>query len=133
VYLGYLLAYLLTYILTYLLNYSMGQSSSSEVKRFSASQEIPRILWKPKVQYRIHTCPPPVTILSQLDPFNAPTYHFLKILFNIILPSTPGSPKRSLSLRFLQQNPVYASHFSRMRYMPRPSYSSLFNHSNNIG
>ena len=40
---------LLTYILTYLPTYSMQQSPSWEANRFSASQEIPRILWNPKV------------------------------------------------------------------------------------
>jgi hypothetical protein len=33
----------------------------------------------------------------------------LKIHFNIIIPSTPGSPQWSLFLRFLHQNPVNAS------------------------
>jgi hypothetical protein len=51
------------YLLTYLLTHSMEPSSSWETNRFSASQEIPRILWNPKVHYRIHTCPPTVSII----------------------------------------------------------------------
>jgi hypothetical protein len=79
--------------LYYLLTYSMEQIPSWEANRFAASQEIPRILWNPKVHYRIHKCPPPVSMLSQLNPVHTPTSYFLKIHFNIILPSTPGSPE----------------------------------------
>jgi hypothetical protein len=72
------------------LTYSIEQSPSWEANRFAASQEIPRILLNPKVHYRIHNCPPPVSILSQPNSVHTPTSHFLKIHFNIILPSTPG-------------------------------------------
>jgi len=102
----------------YLLTYSMEQSPSWEANRFSASQNIPRILWNPKVHYRIHKCPPIVPILSQIDSVHTSTSHFLKIHLNIIFPSKPGSSNWSLSLRFLHQNPVYASPLSNTRYMP---------------
>ena len=48
------------------------------------------------------TCPYPEPARS----VHTPTFHFLKIHLNVILPSTPGSSKWSLSLRFLHQNPV---------------------------
>jgi hypothetical protein len=87
----------------------MEQSPSWEANLFAVSQEIPRILWNPKAHYHIHNCQPPVRILSQLDPVHIPTCYLLKIHLNIILPSTPGSPKWSLSLRVPHQSPVYAS------------------------
>ena len=109
----------------------MEQSPSWEANRFSASQEISRILWNLKVYYCIHKWPTPVPTLSQLDSVHTPTSHFLKIHLNIIIPSTPAS-KWSLSLRFPHQNPVYASSLPHTRYMPHPFHSSRSYHPNNI-
>ena len=60
---------------------------------FPGSQEIPHILWNTMVLYRSHKSPPPVPILSQLDPVHILTSNFLKIHLNIMLPSTPVYPK----------------------------------------
>ena len=125
--------YLLTSLLTYLLAYSMEHSPSCEANRFEASQGTPSILWNPKVHYRIHKCPPPVPILSQLNPVHTPTSHFLKTPLIIILSSTSRYSKWFSSLRFPHQNRVYTSPLTYTRYMPSPSHSCRFYDPNNIG
>jgi hypothetical protein len=90
------------------LTHSM-ERSPSEPNRFSASQKIPCILCNPKVHYRVDKCPPPVSILGQINPVHAPLTHLLKIHFNTIFPFKPGSSKWSLSIRFPHQNPACTS------------------------
>jgi len=126
-------AYSIYLLLIYLLIHSMQHSPSWEVNRFSASQENSPHFMEPEGSLPhsqvLATCP--YSEPARSSPY--PHTHFLKIHLNIILPSTPGTPKRPHSLRFLHQNSVYASPLPNTRYMPRPSRSSRFYHTSNIG
>ena len=76
--------WVVTYLLTYLRNYelicSMKQSPFWEANRFSASQEIARILWNTKVHYHIHKCPPRFPILSHIQSMPSHPTSWISIL-----------------------------------------------------
>jgi hypothetical protein len=79
---------------------SMEQSPPWKAKRFSATQEIPRILWNPKVRYCIHKCPRPLPIPCQTNPFHAPQSHFLKKYFMLFSHPRRGIPSGLLPSGF---------------------------------
>ena len=116
-----------------IVTYSTVQSPSWEVNRSAASQEIPRISQNPKVHYRTHKRPPPVSILGQPNPVHIPTSHVIEIHPNVIHPSTPRSPQWSPSLRFPHQDPVHPPLLTHTRHMASPSHSSRCYHPHNIG
>ena len=73
----------------------------------AATQETPLISRNPKVHYRTHKRPPPVSILGQSNPVHIHTSHSLEIHPNITRPSTSRSPQWSPSLWFHHQDPVH--------------------------
>ena len=70
---------------------TMEQRPYWEVNSSSASQEIPRILWNPKVHHRIHNSPPLVPILSQIDPVRASQSHLSNMKHSEFCPGIVGT------------------------------------------
>ena len=107
--------------------YYMEQSPSWEANRFSASQEIPRTSWNPKVHYRVHNSPPPVPVLSQINPVRGPTSHLLKIHLNIILPSIPWTSKWLFSPQVFPPKPyMHLSFPPYVLHTPPISFFSIW-------
>jgi hypothetical protein len=79
---------------------SMERSLSSEANSHSASREIPHLLWKWMVHYRVDKNPPLVPILSQMNPVHTLPPYFPTIHPNVtsIFPSTSRSSEWSLLL-----------------------------------
>jgi hypothetical protein len=59
----------------------MELSPSWEVASCAVTQELPSILWNPEVHHRVHISPPPVPVLSQIDPVRSTPSYLSKINF----------------------------------------------------
>jgi len=116
--------YLLTYLLTPWCRVPLEQLTGLQLVN-----KFPAFHGTPKVHYRTHKRPPPVSILGQQsNPVHIHTSHLLEIHTNFIHPSTPRSPQWSLSLRFPHQEPIQHPLLTHTRHMPSPSHSSRFYH-----
>jgi hypothetical protein len=62
----------------------MELSSSSEAAKYAATQELPCVLWNPKVYNRVHKSPPLVPILSQINQIHTISFYLSKFHFNIV-------------------------------------------------
>ena len=82
----------------------MVRSPSWEANRFAASQEIPRISRNPKVHYRTHKRPPPVSILGQPNVVHIPTPHLLEIHRNIIHPYEVSTTSGNVCIVFISNH-----------------------------
>ena len=101
---------------------SREQSPSWEGNSSSANQEIPRIVWNPKIHYRIHKSPPPVPLPSQIIPVHDP----IPGIENVLILSSHlhlGFSSGSFSQVSL---PEYCMHLSCLTYMPHSPVISFF-------
>jgi hypothetical protein len=97
-------------------NIRFSEEQSSCDDSHSASQ-ILRRLWNPKILYRVHKSPPPVPILSQMNPVHTFTPSFPQSHFNIILPFTPSSSECCFPFKLPNQI-FYVFRISPLSYMP---------------
>jgi hypothetical protein len=101
----------------------MELSPSSEATNCTATQEIPRTLWDPKVLYHVHKSSPLVPILGQIDLVHTtPSY-----LRYILIPTTHlclGLPSGLFLFGFLT-NILYELLFATFVLHTLPISSSL--------
>jgi hypothetical protein len=84
----------------------MELSPSWEAANCAATRELPSILWNPEVHHRVHIIPPPVPILSQIDPISTIPSSLSKIHFDIVRPSTSWTSQWSLSFWLSYKYPI---------------------------
>lgn len=106
----------------------MQHNPSLEANTSWAIHEIPCVLWNPMVHSSVYKSPTLFSVQRQIYPVHDLLSYFLKIQFNIILPSTPKSSKRSPLKGFPCQSTLFISLFALTCHMAYPSHTPWFDY-----
>jgi hypothetical protein len=104
----------------------MELSPSWQAASCAATQELPSILWNPKVHYRVHKSRPLVPISSHINPVHANLRSILILSTHLRL----GLPSGLFWLS--QQYPTCNPLRPNSCYMPFPSHHPWLDHSNYV-
>ena len=98
----------------------MVQSPSLAANWFAVNQEILRISRNPKVHYRTHKRPPPVSILGQPNPVHIPTSHLLEIHLILSTHLRLGLPSDLFPSGFPTKTLYTPPILTHTRHIPKP-------------
>jgi hypothetical protein len=94
-----------------------ANSPASAAATSLLTKEIPRILCKQKMRFRVANGPSAAPVLRQISPEYVLRSYFCKTHFNISLTSTPKSSKLLVSFRSPRQNSVCTSALLQTRHV----------------
>jgi hypothetical protein len=107
----------------------MKLSPSWEAVNCAATQELPSILWNPKVHYRVHKSLPPVPILCQINPNHTIPSHLSRSILILSTHLRLDLPSDLFPSGF-PTNILYAFLFSPFLLHACPSHPPWLDHSN---
>ena len=110
----------------------LKQGPAWQLNSSPSRQELPRIQRKQTAPNRVHTSPPHVSNLREINPCPSPPVYSFNINFSTVLPPTHRSSNFTLSFTSPHPNPTCISLLPHMYCMLRPSQTAWFRHSSSM-